>query len=285
MTEDDPTAVFSLLGDETRIGIMQALAENQREDVENRGLSFADLRSRVGMRDSGNFNYHLDKLTGVFVEKSEDVYQLTYSGMRVVGAIMGGYGVEGAGETEATPLDETCSTCGEGLELKVQGSQVGVDCGNDHGIANVVPPRILEGRSPREVAHVVALHSYHDAFLATDGVCPQCFGRMEWRGQQLDEASVAPLAFAGICQACGMPLSVLPGHVAMWHPATMTALWETGVSVWEQPLEIAFRGGQAEVVDVAEEGDAATARAEVGDRTITVRTEISDGGLSAERVD
>ena len=61
-----PEAAFALLGDETRVGILQALGETPDEPV-----PFAELQGRVGMRDSGGFNYHLGKLRGSFVRRTE----------------------------------------------------------------------------------------------------------------------------------------------------------------------------------------------------------------------
>ena len=34
--------------------------------------TFSELREAVGMRDSGQFNYHLDKLLGTFVRVTEE---------------------------------------------------------------------------------------------------------------------------------------------------------------------------------------------------------------------
>ncbi|WP_436927806.1 winged helix-turn-helix domain-containing protein [Halosimplex amylolyticum] len=77
----DPAAVtdtFTLLSDETRVRILAALADADREAV-----CFSDLRGRVGMADSGQFNYHLDRLRGDLVAKTDDGYALTEAGRAV----------------------------------------------------------------------------------------------------------------------------------------------------------------------------------------------------------
>ncbi|WP_415380891.1 hypothetical protein [Halosimplex sp. TS25] len=77
----DPAAVtdtFTLLSDETRVRILAALADAGEEAVR-----FSDLRSRVDVTDSGQFNYHLDRLRGELVAKTDDGYALTESGRAV----------------------------------------------------------------------------------------------------------------------------------------------------------------------------------------------------------
>jgi DNA-binding transcriptional ArsR family regulator len=93
--DGDLAAVFDLLSDETRLAIVRALAERRfehpdRADVppDRAGLSFSELRTRVGARDAGRFNYHLGKLRGALVEKTPDGYRLTDRGVTVGGLLL-----------------------------------------------------------------------------------------------------------------------------------------------------------------------------------------------------
>jgi DNA-binding transcriptional ArsR family regulator len=52
-----PDEAFAALGDPTRIAILRALFEDPHEPT-----AFSDLRRAVGVRDSGQFNYHLGEL-------------------------------------------------------------------------------------------------------------------------------------------------------------------------------------------------------------------------------
>ncbi len=84
MTADSPrdlAAVFDLLSDETRLAIVRALAESRCDDPGRPALTFSELRERVGARDAGRFNYHLGKLRGVLVEKTDAGYRLTPRGV------------------------------------------------------------------------------------------------------------------------------------------------------------------------------------------------------------
>lgn len=68
---------FDLLGDETRLRIVEALL-----DADPEPLRFSEVRDRVGTRDTGRFNYHLNRLRGALVEKGAEGYVLTSAGRR-----------------------------------------------------------------------------------------------------------------------------------------------------------------------------------------------------------
>lgn len=66
---------FDLLGDKTRLRIVESLLEADPEP-----LRFSEIRSRVGARDPGRFNYHLNRLRGSLVEQRDEGYVLTREG-------------------------------------------------------------------------------------------------------------------------------------------------------------------------------------------------------------
>lgn len=67
LTADD---AFSVLGSDTRIGILQALGNAQDP------RSFSELRTAVGIVDSDQFNYHLDKLKSRIVAQTDAGFRL-----------------------------------------------------------------------------------------------------------------------------------------------------------------------------------------------------------------
>ncbi|MCH7660071.1 MAG: helix-turn-helix transcriptional regulator [Euryarchaeota archaeon] len=75
--EIPPEEAFALLGNETRVAIIRELgtADDPR--------SFSDLHAAVGVRDSGGFNYHLQKLVGSFVRRTDEGYELSGAGERI----------------------------------------------------------------------------------------------------------------------------------------------------------------------------------------------------------
>ena len=83
-----PPSIGALLADETRIRILSELYAVRVDEVEPDGLQFSTLRRRVGVADSGRFNYHLDQLSDKLVMKTEDKYRLTPAGERLVRALV-----------------------------------------------------------------------------------------------------------------------------------------------------------------------------------------------------
>ncbi|MFC5972864.1 ArsR/SmtB family transcription factor [Halomarina salina] len=80
----DPIDAFEALSDETRLAIVRTLADRRRDRPDAPALSFSALRGRVGVRDSGTFNYHLNRLRRTFVRKTAEGYELDADGMRLI---------------------------------------------------------------------------------------------------------------------------------------------------------------------------------------------------------
>lgn len=87
LSPDTKTSLCSLMADETRMRILQALYAVDSDSAQSDGLSFSTLRQRVAVEDSGRFNYHLDQLTTDLVTKRDDQYVLTSTGRRLVRAL------------------------------------------------------------------------------------------------------------------------------------------------------------------------------------------------------
>ncbi|MFB9807964.1 winged helix-turn-helix domain-containing protein [Haladaptatus pallidirubidus] len=60
---------FQLLADETRLEILFALWNAPEWTA-----TFTELKDAVGMRDSGQFQYHLNQLAGTFIRQVDDGY-------------------------------------------------------------------------------------------------------------------------------------------------------------------------------------------------------------------
>ncbi|MGQ5516099.1 winged helix-turn-helix domain-containing protein [Halococcus saccharolyticus] len=102
----DPTDALSALGNETRVAILRELAD--ADDT----LSFSDLRDRVGIRDSGKFNYHLSELCAYFVRETESGYELGHAGTRVIDAATSRDEPVPRDDSDAVDASETCPVCG-----------------------------------------------------------------------------------------------------------------------------------------------------------------------------
>lgn len=117
-----PETVFGLLSDESRLRILQALGETPDDPV-----PFARLHRRSGVDDSGRFNYHLGKLRGTFVRRTDAGYELTYAGRQVIGAMYAGIYTTNA-TVEALPVGGNCPVCDGDLVAAYEGETARIDC-------------------------------------------------------------------------------------------------------------------------------------------------------------
>jgi DNA-binding transcriptional ArsR family regulator len=242
MSDDSPTLspdeAFEVLGNETRVAILSALGGADAP------VSFSALRDRVGMADSGRFNYHLDRLTGHFVRKRESGYELRRAGERVVEAVLSG-AVTAAPVLERTEIDHPCHFCGAPVAVRFREERVEVFCtecpgtysrrsspadpdNGDGGSArspadgylgyHPLPPAGVAGRDPEAVFRAAWLWGHLELFAAAAGVCPRCSAALD-RRRRVCESHDADARDAdahdgdartegGLCDACGRRYAV-----------------------------------------------------------------------------
>jgi len=177
--EQTPDATFDLLADEARLAIVRELGDAEGP------ISFAELRKRVGVRDSGRFNYHLDKLTGRFVSKREDGYALTRAGRQIDGTPRAGtYTL--AADLEPIALDEPCPTCGSTQHLRYEDQLVRTECDCSVAAQFHVPPSGLAGESRETFPTACDRYLKTALYKSRRGFCMYCDGSVE--------PSVRPLA-------------------------------------------------------------------------------------------
>lgn len=78
-----PEEAFALLGNETRIVSCKHCGTRSNQE-RGTALPYSELFAAVDIRDSGNFSYHLEKLTGPFVRQTDNGYELKQTGINVV---------------------------------------------------------------------------------------------------------------------------------------------------------------------------------------------------------
>ena len=236
-----PSEAFAILGNETRMAILQALWERRAEPI-----AFSELRGAVGI-DKGNFNYHLGEL-GHFVRRSDDGYELRETGKQVMRAVLAGVITEDP-RLDPVEADRSCPFCGSAIELRYRDEHITVRCRNCASVLGgelpagafmhyVFPPAGLADRSLPEVLE--AAHVLFEAQVATmlQGVCPECTGRAETTVTVCPDHELGP---EGTCEACDSVPEIWARFacetcsfgrrsvlwlIALYHPATIAALYD-----------------------------------------------------------
>jgi len=224
---------FEPLSDETRLQIMHTLALRYREDPTDPAMAFGELRKAVGRRDSGNFNYHLDKLRGRFVEDTDDGYQLSPAGHEVISAVVAGTYDDHAprGPIE---LPENCPVCGSAMTATYESGLLRVSCDRDHEFRNTLPRRAVEDRSLEEIVRVMTIKTQQDLERVVEGICPRCYSPVDWDVDVAELGGVPEVTTQ--CSRCGTVAEVPVAAAVVNHPEVVAYFAEHGVDVRHRPL-------------------------------------------------
>ncbi len=246
-----PAEAFSVVGNETRLSILEALRQ-----ADDRPVRFSDLRETVEMRDSAQFNYHLQQLTDQFVVNTDDGYDLRYAGKKVVRAVI-------AGEFNQNPrwgpheLDADCVTCGGSLVAVYEDECIAIDCpdcGHPHG-EYPFPPGGLTDRDRDEVMRAFDQRVRHLHCLAADGVCPECSGKMTSHVEREGDCCIgSDIRVEHVCQQCGHSLCSAIGLVLLDQSDVVHFHREHGVDLngtpyWELPWCVSDRDTEVHSTD------------------------------------
>jgi hypothetical protein len=229
-----PEAVFGLLGDESRLRILQALGETPDEPV-----PFSELHRRSEVDDSGRFNYHLGKLRGTFVRRTDDGYELTYAGRQVIGAMHAGVYTANA-RVETIPVDGACPVCGGDLVAAYAEETARVDCTECEDFRNdfAFPPGSLDQFDREELPLAFDRWMNHVIGGVIDGFCYTCAGRMEGRlvvddpDQRMSEV---PAHAEYRCDRCGSIATTSGGTPLIHHPVVTGFLYDHGFEFGRTP--------------------------------------------------
>lgn len=205
-----PDEAFALLGHETRMEVIQLLGSVDGQ------LSFSELRTRAGHDDPGNFRYHLNKLTGHFVRKTDEGYELGQPGVRVVEAILSGAVTE-APEMGPTKMSgSSCDLCGAPVEMSYQEEWIGLSCTECEGFYGqsgdplpeemetgyigglTLPPAGVAGREPEELISVGWTWNALEWMVGGNGICPRCSAKIDTSIQVCEDHHVD----GSLCERC-----------------------------------------------------------------------------------
>lgn len=248
----DATAAFELLSNDTRLDILLALWEAYDPHASTAAVRFSELRERVGVQDSGQFNYHLNKLEGPYVRKTEEGYVLQPLGLKLVGTVIAGAGR--GGTLYRTEIDYDCDLCGATTAIVYEDGwlfHVCTEC--DGGLGGLAeyprgalfgepfPPAALENRTTEEIFAAGVLRLLQVMAMKMGGLCPRCSGVVE-RTVSVCEDHVP--TDGSVCDACGFPSQVRilwicsvckyrggssPAGAMVMHPAVVAFYHEHGV--------------------------------------------------------
>jgi hypothetical protein len=234
-TDGDRDAVrdaLSVLAHDIRLDIVLALLEGWA-GVHTEPQRYSDLMDAVGMEDSGKFNYHLDKLRGVYVEKVDEGYVPTAAATALYRAVLAHRPTEETTRTQE--LDEACPNCGGTVVERYERSFLShecVDCEEWPGATYSFPANGLRGRTGPERRRAVAHRAGYHIGLARTGQCPFCAGRVQVQfDPQADWAEHEGSSVELACDTCTWRVVVAALTPLQFEPRVAAALTEIGVDL------------------------------------------------------
>jgi hypothetical protein len=241
---------LSVVGEPTRAAIVRALGDASADgDPTPATLSFSELQERVGVEDSGRFNYHLGELVGPFVRKTEEGYSLRLPGRRVYRAFVAGT-LTDRDRVEPFPVGP-CPNCdGEVTAAYAPEHLLAVECPTCETLYDAVqfPRRGLDGRSTADLLDAAYRRRHHRLGAMRRGVCHACGAPVDRR---LARSAPGPTAAACgcdlpayamlSCSACDAGYVGHPANVALTTPAVVGLFAEhdrdpADARWWEDPV-------------------------------------------------
>lgn len=205
-----PDAAFAVLGNETRIEILRTLWEVTETIASDGTITFSELYEHGGFEDTGNFNYHLGKLTDHFVRRTDGGYELTGAGLAVVRAVIAGT-VDERPTLEFTEIDAGCPLCAAPVEVAYESQGLIARCSRCAGLWQKyddldgllfwfpLPPAGLADRTPEEAFHTVITYFLQRIRSFRRGVCPTCSGPVD---ESIDVCEAHEPGEHGGCPRC-----------------------------------------------------------------------------------
>jgi len=221
---------LDLLSNDTRFDILRALARQRFEEGGVAHMTFTELFESVETGDSGNFNYHLNRLIDRLVRKEGEHYRLTYGGVQLFSWLQAATYAPGY-EYDVIHLEQSCPFCDKELTATYEEGHMDIGCEDHWLLGAYVHPTWIESLPVDDLIHQVSLMLQNDIELIANGICPLCSGSLE-RFLQTDEEEY-PNLYHYPCSQCGAEPRLRPPQTALHDVRVEEFYRERGVELHE----------------------------------------------------
>ncbi|QLG51060.1 ArsR/SmtB family transcription factor [Natrinema halophilum] len=237
--EQEVVDAISSLGNAHRLEILLALDKVDQEHQKPwHTMSFTELYNAVNVDSSSQFSYHLDRLDGQFVRETPDGYRLTYSGHKIVRAILSDL-YESTSTFDDRDVAGVCLSCEEAsLLATLDAEQFRIRCTSCEAIlvTDFFPQSQTRGRTSAEIIESFGYRIWSMYVQLRGGICPECFGPIDTDVDVYEYDGKSIYLHVNSCRECRHRIS-LPIEVAVaFHPAVRYLFWKHDISLLDVPL-------------------------------------------------
>lgn len=243
------------VANETRLRLVDSLGSAVR-DGEFGVRRFSELMDAVGVSDSGQLTYHLDKLRELnYVVQTDGGYQLTLRGLRAYQFVQSGV-LSTSPDSGPHEIGLTHDDCGQPISVRYEGHLVYGECRTCDEFLGAKPvrPSAFDSADPESVADAFRRRFWVDNFAMSQGFCPYCGGDVDaeitYRHNRAVPEDVqgddpAIIFTCGVCHWFIGTTIDFPGYL---HPAVVSFCHERGLDIREHnPLELPLKVAQYDV--------------------------------------
>lgn len=242
----DESDAFALVGNEIRAKIIHSLGAFDAEHGTERVLSFSQLQEQTDVSViSSQFNYHLQKLVGHYIENVNGGYRLRPEGKTLYRTIRAGT----FAKRDALPqreLDQDCYYCDEPLTLAYDNGMFTIQCHNCGVLYDLImaPPAAIH--TTERLESRVTRYNYHLRQAFAHGVCPSCVNSLGTTLLSPAETDFEDVVQRDLyvyrdCTYCGNHSYLSVGTMFLHHPAVIGFCYERGLDITSTPRwELAF---------------------------------------------
>lgn len=250
MREDDPPGeqglpadeAFSLLGDQYRARIIRTLGEAQGTEGPRPILSFSDLYAAAEVSiTTSQFNYHLQKLVGVFVEKVDNGYRLRHEGVELYRTILAGTFTR-EDSVDSFAVGAACFDCGGDIVARYDEGRFVIACGNcgDEYSDTTAPPTIADS-DPEAILSQVDGFVRNRIRSFSRGVCSICANTVSDEFLPAESVGSSTLNRLDLlvhyaCDHCGAQQYLSVGLSMLYDAELITFFQNHGLNVLETPI-------------------------------------------------
>jgi hypothetical protein len=220
------TSAVELVSHETRAQTLVELATQHRESPRDPTMQFTELRKQVGHADPGNFNYHLKRLTGGLVIKTEAGYKLSDIGLRFVGILLSDRFDPDADIDIDTTI--SCPICARSATVAYEQGTIRAECGQGHSLRGDIGPGLVADRTVETALELAVSTGQFQTRLAIRGICHNCDGPISGELQP-PVSKDEPITFVASCDRCGSFVQNTAGGCVFDHPAVVSLCYEHGI--------------------------------------------------------